>query len=59
MFRDLSGLLFTSDGVPADLVRAGESRLTSYRDTAAERTAAQVPVRRHALLRWLRTLSTS
>lgn len=27
MFRDVQGLLFTEDGVPADLVRAGEPRL--------------------------------
>lgn len=53
MFRDASGL-FTTDGVPADLVRGGEPRLRTYagRDSRAPQRASvsqRVPLLRRVL----------
>lgn len=53
VFRAASGL-FTAEGVPADLVRAGEPRLRRYavRDTAAPalaRTTSRAPRLRRVL----------
>jgi hypothetical protein len=55
VFRDLPSLLFTQDGVPADLVRAGEPRLWSRGAAAEDRAATEARVRRPALFRRLRT----
>jgi hypothetical protein len=55
VFRDLPSLLFTQDGVPADLVRAGEPRRWSLDAAADDRTASEARVRRPALFRRLRT----
>ena len=57
MFRDVQDLLFTQDGVPAGLVRAGEPRVVA-READGVRAAA-VPLRRHVpLRRWLRSATS-
>ena len=53
MLRDMSAL-FVTDGVPADLVRAGEPRVRAARNGGADAAAATAPSRaRRALLRRL------
>lgn len=53
MFRDVPAL-FMTDGVPADLVRAGEPRLRGARPDRAVVAAATAPARgRRPLLRRL------
>lgn len=44
MFRDVSAL-FITDGVPADLIRAGEPRVREARDGGADAVAATAPAR--------------
>ena len=44
MFRDVPGL-FMTDGVPADLVRAGEPRLRGERRVEADTAEATAAVR--------------
>ncbi len=51
MFRDMPGLLFIADGVPADLIRPGEPRLA--RQVEDGTVASGATARRMALARRL------